>query len=161
LEILFDRAQVIGDLLKQRQQTISVAESSAGGLVSAALLSVPGASAYYIGGGVIYTRDARRELLNLPDKIITMNAANEDYALIVAKATHEKLGTTWGVCETGATGPTGNRYGDPAGHVSIAVAGPKNQAMTLQTGDSDRKANMLAFAMATLNFLESVIAEPT
>lgn len=154
---LFERAQSVGELLKQKQQTVSVAESSAGGLVSAALLSVSGASAYYVGGGVIYTRDARRELLNLPEDIVNMRGANEEYALIIAKALREKLGTTWAVSEAGASGPTGNRYGDPAGHVSIAVAGPKNQTMSLQTGSNNREANMSAFALATLDFLQTVI----
>ena len=76
----------LGVLLKAQGGTLAVAESSAGGLVSAALLSVPGASAYYRGGGVIYTREARRALLGLPEDGVTMRGASEDYALIVARA---------------------------------------------------------------------------
>ena len=126
--------------------------------MSAALLSVPGASAYYLGGGVIYTQDARRQLLGLPDDIATMRGANEEYALIVANAVRKKLGSTWGLCETGATGPTGNRYGDASGHVCIAVAGPIEAAMTLETGSSDREANMWRFAQASLDFLQTTMS---
>ncbi len=157
MKSLFDRARPIAEILMQNQHTIGIAESSAGGLVSAALLSVPGASAYYVGGGVIYTRDARRQLLGLPEDIVNMKGANEDYARIIAGSLRDKLGTTWAVCETGATGPTGNRYGNPAGHVSIAIAGPREKSMTMQTGSDDRAENMEAFALATLDFLEAVI----
>ncbi len=114
------------NLLKEQGCTVAVAESSAGGLVSAALLSVPGASAYFLGGGVIYTREARRALLGVPEDVVTLRAATEDYALIMARAMRERLGATWGLCETGASGPSGNRYGDRAGHACIAVAGPWN-----------------------------------
>ena len=153
MEILFDRAKILGALLKGQQETVSVAESSSGGLISAALLSVSGASTYFKGSCVIYTQDARRQLLGLPDDIAIMRGANEEYAMIVAKAVREKLTSTWGICETGATGPTGNRYGDAAGHVCIAIAGPKNVAMTLETGSSDREENMWIFAQTTLDFL--------
>ena len=152
-------AGTLGALLKERKCTLAVAESSAGGLVSAALLAVPGASAYYMGGGVIYTRDARRALLGLPDDQVTMHGATEEYALIAARAIRQRLDATWGLCETGATGPTGNRYGDAAGHACIAVAGPLERAITLETGSSDREANMWRFAEASLELLEAVVRE--
>lgn len=158
MEHLFNQAALVGTLLKDRQETVAVAESSAGGLISASLLSVSGASAYYLGGGVIYTREARRHLLGLPEDQVTMPGANEDYALIVAKAIQVKLGATWGLCETGATGPTGNRYGNPAGHVCIAVSGPQDKAMTLQTNSSERQANMHQFAETSLAFLRQILS---
>ena len=157
MEHLFARADVVGSLLKDRKHTIAVAESSAGGLISASLLSVAGASAYYLGGGIIYTRQSRRDLLGLPEDQVTMPGASEEYAMIVAKAIQVKLGATWGLCETGATGPTGNRYGNPAGHVCIAVTGSEEQAMTLQTHSDDRQANMVRFAETSLDFLEKVL----
>ena len=86
-----------GALLKKRGETIAVAESSSGGLVSASLLSVPGASSYFLGGGTIYTRVARDALLGLPEEVVTMRASTEDYALIVAEAVRKKLGASW-VC---------------------------------------------------------------
>ena len=149
----------VGALMKERGETVAVAESSAGGLISAALLSVPGASAYFVGGGVIYTRDARRGLMGVPEEVATMRASTEEYALIMAHIVRERLNTTWGLCETGATGPTGNRYGDEAGHVCFAVAGPIEQAATIETGSPDREANMWQFASGALALLEAVLQE--
>lgn len=152
-------AGTLGELLKTQGSTLAVAESSAGGLISAALLSVPGASAYYLGGGIIYTREARRALLGLPEDVVTRRAATQDYALILARAVRARLDATWGLCETGASGPTGNRYGDAAGHACIAVAGPLERAITLETGVADREANMWRFAEASLKLLEAAVQE--
>lgn len=156
---LVSMAGGLGVLLKAQGGTLAVAESSAGGLVSAALLSVPGASAYYRGGGVIYTREARRALLGLPEDVVTMRGASEDYALIVARAVRARLGATWGLCETGASGPAGNRYGDAAGHACLAVAGPLERAITIATGIADREANMWRFAAAALELLEAALRQ--
>lgn len=153
-------AQPLADRLKERRETVAIAESSAGGLISAALLAVPGASAYYLGGGVIYTREARRALLCLPEDVITMRAATEEYALIVARAIRDRLGATWGFCETGASGPTGNRYGDAAGHSCLAIAGPVEKSMTLETGLAEREANMWRFTETALSFMADVLSAP-
>ena len=147
-------AEQIATQLIARKQTISVAESSTGGLVSAALLSVPGASAYFLGGAVVYTRDARRLLMDIPDEAMKgLRSSSEPYAELLASQTRQRFSTTWGLSETGATGPTGNRYGDAAGHTCVAVAGPQSQVFTLETGSADRQANMQAFAGAALNLL--------
>src|SRR2546428_1207835 len=152
-------AATLGALLKERKETIGVAESSAGGLISAALLAVPGASAYFLGGGVIYTQVARRGLLRVADDSVKgIRSSSEPYALVKAKAIRELLGTTWGLSETGATGPTGNRYGDAAGHACIAVVGPTvERAITVETGHPDREKNMWEFASAALALLEQVL----
>jgi PncC family amidohydrolase len=148
----------IAALLTDRKETVAVAESSAGGLISAALLAVPGASAYFLGGGVIYTQAARRGLLRVPDAAVTgIRSSTEAYARVKARAIRELLETTWGLSETGATGPTGNRYGDAAGHACLAVAGPVERAITLETGHGDREKNMEAFARAALDLLESAL----
>lgn len=159
MESLTTMGSGVGALLKKRGETVAVAESSAGGLISAALLSVPGASAYFVGGGVIYTRDARRGLLDVPEDVLTMRASTEAYALIMARLMRDRLGTTWALCETGASGPTGNRYGDAPGHVCFAVAGPIEQAATIETGSPDREANMWQFASGALALLEAVLQE--
>ncbi|OLB06979.1 MAG: damage-inducible protein [Candidatus Rokubacteria bacterium 13_2_20CM_69_15_1] len=149
-------AASLGTLLKERKETIAVAESSAGGLISAALLAVPGASAYFLGGGVIYTRAARRALLRVEDESVTsIRSSTEAYALLKAQTIRELLGATWGLAETGAAGPTGNRYGDRAGHACLAVAGPVERAVTLETRHGDREKNMWAFAKAALALLET------
>ena len=147
-------AEQIAAKLIERKQTIAVAESSTGGLISAALLAVPGASAYFIGGGVIYTRDARRVLMDIPDDAMKgIRSASEPYARLLASQIRQRCSTDWGLSETGATGPTGNRYGDAAGHSCMAVAGPHEEVITLETGNTDRPANMQAFASAALKLL--------
>lgn len=156
---LTQMANTLGALLKEHKHTVSIAESSSGGLISASLLAIPGASSYFVGGGVIYTREARRELLNLPEEIVTMRASTEEYAMIVARAIRCKMGTTWGLAETGASGPSGNRYGDEAGHVCIAVTGPIEKTFTLETGSDNREENMWAFTKAALGLLEEAVTE--
>jgi len=151
---LLTLADAIGERLKARKETVAVAESSSGGLVSAALLSVGGASAYYLGGGVIYTGKARMSLLDLPREAVAgMRSASEPYALLLARTVRERFGATWGISETGAAGPSGNGYGDAAGHTCVAISGPLEFAATIETGSADRLANMDAFAAAALDLL--------
>ncbi len=157
MQTLLPLAEKIAARLKERGETIAVAESSTGGLISAALLALPGASAYFVGAAVVYTRTSRAALLGISDADMAgMRASTEAYALLAAHRMREKHEVTWAIGETGATGPTGNRYGDAAGHSCIAVVGPDiAHAITLETGSSDRQANMCAFAMRALKlFLE-------
>jgi PncC family amidohydrolase len=147
-------AEQIAAKLIERRQTIAVAESSTGGLISASLLAVPGASAYFLGSAVVYTRDARRILMDIPDdRMKGIRSASEPYAKLLASQIRQRFSCDWGLSETGATGPTGNRYGDAAGHSCLAVAGPQAEVMTLETGSSDRLGNMHAFAITALNLL--------
>ncbi len=162
MEKLLPLAEKIAAVLIARGETIGVAESSTGGLISAALLAVPGASAFYRGGGVIYTPRARAALVNITkDEMSGLRGASEPYAALLASRVRELLGTTWGLSETGATGPTGNRYGDAAGHSCFGIAGPIARTMTFETGQSDRRENMRAFAIRALEFLDESFAEPT
>ena len=157
---LQDTAAAVGAALKERQETLSVSESSCGGLLSACLVSIPGASAYYVGGSVVYTRIAQRGLLQVPDEAMAdIRASTEAYALLNARTIRDSLGTTWALSETGASGPTGNRYGDSAGHACIAVSGPVEKAITVETGDSDREANMWVFAREAFALLEQCLTE--
>jgi PncC family amidohydrolase len=160
MEPLTPLSQALGELLKANGQTVAVAESSTGGLVSAALLAVPGASVFFMGGGVIYTAQAREGLLGLkPADVAGIRSSTEDYARLLAGRVRERLGTTWALAETGAAGPTGNRYGDAPGHTCIAVVGPVERAVTLETGRDGREENMWAFAKAALQLLESAITQ--
>jgi len=155
---LLPLAEKIAARLIERRETIAVAESSTGGLISATLLAVPGASAYFLGGAVVYTGAARSGLLDITAADMAgMRAATEPYVALVAGRVRTKLGATWGLGETGATGPTGNRYGDPAGHTCIAVVGPAERAFTLRTGSGDRQANMRAFAARALELFAETI----
>jgi nicotinamide-nucleotide amidase len=147
-------AQQIAAKLTERRQTIAVAESSTGGLISAALLAVPGASVYFLGGAVVYTREARRLLMDIPDATMKgIRSASEPYAQLLARQIRQRFSTDWGLSETGATGPTGNRYGDAAGHSCVAIAGPEQSVRTIETGSADRFANMQVFAATALNLL--------
>ena len=147
-----------GELLRSRGETIAVAESSAGGLISAALLGVPGASSYFVGGASVYTTLAKQELVGVSDADLALaRAATEIHALTLARAVRQRLTTTWGLGETGAAGPTGNRYGDPAGPCCLAVSGPAERSRTVETSDDDRWSNMEAFAEAALRLLIDVL----
>ena len=155
-------ASAVGALLKERNQTVAIAESSAGGLISAALLAVPGASAYFKGGGTVYTSAAKHILIDVSDAdMAAARAATEIHALHLARAARLRLDADWGIGETGASGPTGNRYGDPPGHSCIGVAGPIERAVTIATGLEDRGDNMLHFSAAALDLLKSCIEEQT
>jgi nicotinamide-nucleotide amidase len=160
MEVDHSRVLRIAERLVARGQTIAVSESAAGGLISAALLSVSGASRYYLGGGVIYTCKAMVALLELtPDKLEGIRSATEPMARLLAETVRTKLGADWGLAETGATGPTGNRYGDAAGHACLAVSGSRKASRVLETGSSDRMANMVAFANAALELLEECVGQ--
>ena len=151
METLLPLAKQAAQLLKSRGETIAVAESSAGGLIAAALLAVPGASAYFLGGAVIYTKQARLALLGIDDAAMRgLRPASEPYAALLARTVRERHAASWGLAETGATGPAGNRYGDAAGHACLAVSGARSAAATLETGSPDREANMRRFASAAL-----------
>jgi nicotinamide-nucleotide amidase len=158
MNVLQPIAKEVSELLKSTNQTLCVSESSAGGLISATLVSIPGASNYYVGGAVIYTRVAQKGLLLVEDKAIEhMRASTEEYATLNAETIKSTLSTDWALSETGASGPTGNRYGDSSGHACIAVAGPVSRSITVETGDTDREANMWVFATKALNLLRDCI----
>lgn len=159
MEELEALAAEIGAALKARGEKIAVNESSSGGLISAALLSVPGASAYYLGGAVVYTPKARVLLTDIPRAALEgMRSSSEPYALLLAQNARERYGATWGISETGAAGPTGNGYGDAAGHTCIAISGPIEAVLTIETASEDRSANMRAFAAAALELLRQALA---
>ena len=153
-------ASNIANILSERKQTIAVAESSAGGLISAALLAVPGASSYFLGGAVVYTGQAKEVFVGLNKGTTTSyRPATPRHAIDLARSARDTLDATWGIGETGAAGPTSNRYGDSPGHTCIAVAGPIDLSTTIETGQSDRESNMSAFATAALRLIEQALVE--
>lgn len=160
LPALMPLAEALSERLKQRGETLAVAESSTGGLISATMLAVPGASAYFLSGAVVYTAKARMSLMHLPREAVAgMRSASEPYALLLARTARENVGATWGLGETGASGPTGNPYGDAAGHTCLAISGPVEMALTLETGETDRQANMVAFTRAALELLSTALGD--
>jgi nicotinamide-nucleotide amidase len=159
MQDLLPLAEKIGAILKQRKETIAIAESSSGGLIAASLLSVPGASAYFLGGVVVYTRKSMQELLGFTEETFKgMRGITEQTALVLARGARDRLSSIWGLAEIGAAGPTGSRYGDAAGTTCIAVVGPRERAAVIRTGNSDRVANMRAFAAAVLHLLEECLS---
>jgi len=160
MESLTALGGVVGNLLRERGQTLAIAESSAGGLINAAFVAVPGASAYYLGGGIIYTGAGRSALLGLTAQdMADIRSSSEPFAKLLAQRVRSNLGATWGLAETGASGPSGNRYGDAPGHACIAVSGPVEAVITVETGGADREANMWAFARRAVELLESCLRQ--
>ena len=158
MDDLWRVATRVGGLLVRRDATVAVAESSTGGLISAALLAVPGASAYFRGGGVVYTKIARSFLLRIgADALRDVRPSTTSYARLLAATARDGLATDWAVGETGAAGPSGNAYGDPPGHCCFAVAGQVELVGTLESGSSDRLTNMAGFAIAALQLLERAL----
>jgi|TARA_B100001971_G_C18235272_1_gene566683 PncC family amidohydrolase len=148
------------ELLKSRRETIAIAESSAGGLIAASLLAVPGASSYFLGGAIIYTREARKIFLNLPmEKLQGIRPLSEEMAQIFAQTVKEDMGATWGIAELGVAGPSGTPYSDEVGITVIAVAGPVTASTTVRTGDDNREGNMHKFAKQALSLCENTIGQ--
>lgn len=161
MEALLPLAEAIARLLRAKKQRIAIAESSTGGLISAALLAMPGASDYFLGGAIVYTVKSRLVLLGLgATEMAGLRPSTEAYALAAARRVRERFASEWGLAETGAAGPTGNRYGDKPGHSCIAIVGPaaSERALTIETASADRIANMRAFSLATLELLTKSLA---
>lgn len=158
MERLLPLAEEVARLLKNRKETVAVAESSTGGLITAALLAVPGASAYCRGGIVIYTRNVLYAMKEVDkDTLRGLTPATEEYALFEARLAKERMVADWGIGETGAAGPSGNSYGNPPGHTCVAVWNRTGRAATLNTGESDRVENMYAFSEAALELLATAL----
>ncbi|WP_300379999.1 CinA family protein [Henriciella sp.] len=164
METLLPLAAEIGERLKARGETVAISESSSGGLISAALLAQAGASAFYRGAGIIYTPHAFRGLMGLGRADIEgMRSSTEPYARLMARTVRSRLEASWGLCETGASGPGGNGYGDAAGHTCVALSGedlngPLEVSRTLETGLDDRVENMRRFAFDALQLLHNVLS---
>jgi PncC family amidohydrolase len=160
MEDIATMGAAVGALLKRCGQSVSVAESSSGGMISAALLAQPGASAYFKGGGVVYTGVSKNLLMSLSEaEMVANRAATEPHALSLAAAARKRLDADWGIGETGAAGPSGNRYGDPPGHTCIGISGPVNRTVTVETGSDGRVDNMAAFTSAALALLRDCVEE--
>ena len=159
MDTLLPLAEKAAVLLRAKKQRIAIAESSTGGLIASALLALPGASDYFLGGAVVYTAKSRLVFLGLGEADLTgMCPSTEAYALLAARRVRERFEADWAIGETGAAGPTGNRYGDAPGHSCIAVVGTAERTATIETRQSDRIGNMHAFAAAALKLLAETLA---
>ena len=157
---LSTQAAAVADMLKARKETIGVAESSTGGLISANLLAVPGASAYFLGATVIYTLRARRELLGIEKATLErQEPLTEAYVSLCARTIRERLNASWGIAELGATGPAGTSYGHPPGICVLAVVGPITLTRRIETGSPDREGNMQIFTRTALDLLHEALEQ--
>lgn len=153
-------AQEIAALLTERGETVSVAEATTGGLISAALLWVAGASKYYVGGGVVYTLKSRTGLAGVPaEQYANYRGTTTEIIASLAESMRKRLGTTWCISESGIAGPAGGRAGALAGRTTIGVAGPVARTTTVETGLPDRGENMVEFTTHSLRFLRDAIRE--
>ena len=149
----------LGKRLVAHGHTVAIAESSTGGLVAATLLAVPGASAYFRGGSIIYTARSRYQLLQTDREELRQLAGDrEQLTLHFARRIRTLLHATWGIAELGIAGPTGSPYGDPPGLSVVAVDGPISRVRTIETGSADREANMWRFAEGALALLSETLA---
>lgn len=155
LEEFNPMAARIAQALIARGEKIAVADGATGGLISASLLSVPGALAFYLGGGVLYSRRGRDILLALdPADCEGMRSATEEYALLQARAIRDNFGADWGIAESGSAGGSTHPLGVSSGRSCCAVVGPGiEQVRTTETGSDSRIGNMASFTRAALQLL--------
>ncbi|MGB7180975.1 MAG: CinA family protein [Burkholderiaceae bacterium] len=155
---LTEAGEAVAQLLRQNKQTVAVAESSTGGLISASLLSIPGASEYFLGGSVVYTMQSRKALLGVRrNDVEGLEPLTREMAAKFAEIARLQMGTTWGLAELGAAGPTGTRYGHPPGISVVAVDGPVKTSIMVETGSQDREENMWVFTRRALALLAEAI----
>lgn len=159
MEELLSAASDVAAALRERGETVAVSESSSGGLVAASLLAQPGASAYFLGGGVVYTKASMSGLLGITSSDMTgIRPLSEPHSIMLADTVRERLGATWGLAEFGAAGPSATRYGNPPGSTFLGLVGPVELSRTIETGSDDRVANMRAFAAAALALLDEALS---
>lgn len=162
MNLVTPTVQALAATLKARGETVAVAESSTGGLIAASLLAVPGASAYFLAGSVVYTLASRRLLLGLTAADVAgLEPLSEPMVRVFAERVRAQFGATWGIAELGAAGPAGARYGHPPGTSVIAVVGPapsrRDRTTCIATGLDDREANMWRFTAAAMELLAEAL----
>lgn len=152
-------ATPIAQALIDQSATVCIAESSTGGLISAALVSIPGASRFYLGGSVVYSHPSRRHLLGIRGADVEgLTPLTEAMALRFAEHARAQLGTTWAVAELGVAGPTASPYGHDAGVCVVGIDGPRPHSIRINTGDNDREENMWHFTQQALRALGEAVA---
>ncbi|KAF2115543.1 competence/damage-inducible protein-like protein cinA [Lophiotrema nucula] len=160
-EPLREIVQEVATLLKERKETISVAETAAGGLISATLLSFPGASGYYKGGLTLYTLESRIAFAGWTEaNKVGYKGPTPDIVAGLADHTRKTLGSTYTVSESGTAGPAGGTTKNRTpGYVALAVSSEKGTTTReVDTGKgTDREANMVAFAVEGLKLVRDVI----
>ncbi len=160
MDSLLPLAKSAADLLKSRGEKIAVGESSVGGLVSAALIAQPGASAFFLGSTVVYTREAGRILRDRSTlKLEGLAPLTPEFAQAMADGFRSQMASDWATSEMGAAGPAGSPYGPQPGTAVVAVSGPVSKARLVETGVADRVENMRLFGKVQLELLIECLEE--
>ena len=150
--------EVAGALLKERGQTLAIAESCTGGYISHLITSVPGSSAYYIGSSISYANEVKSQFLGVdPEVIRDKGAVSEEVAVAMAKGVRKKLGSTWAISTTGVAGPSGGTPDKPVGTVWIGLDGPEGSFAKKFNFAGDRTRNIHLSAIFALNMLRKVV----
>jgi len=151
-------ASRIALFLLAHEETVAVCESSSGGLVSACLLSIPGASAYFIGGGVLYSYAIRKAIVNMgTEEHMRYGGSTPELISEMAKNFNNKIAATWVIGEGGAAGPSKSPYGHNAGYTALAIVGPVCRTQVIETGSANRIENMSEFATDLLRLFIEVL----
>ena len=160
MEELPDILLKISRILTKRKETVSVTETSTGGLISAGLLSVPGASSYFVGGVIPYARSVRGDLLNITkDKVVGLSPMSEEMAMSFAQNTKQKMQTDWAIAELGIAGPRGSVYGFEPGSCVVGISGPRSSSTFIRTGKDRRHENMALFRNSALALFADALSE--
>jgi PncC family amidohydrolase len=145
----------VGELLLQHHLTLAVAESCTGGLVGHRLTNVPGSSAYFLGGVMAYSYEAKERLLGVQhDTLYDHGAVSELTALEMARGVRRALGADVGLAVTGIAGPGGGMPGKPVGLTWIALSARDGERAESHTWEGDRLANKSQSAEAVLALLQ-------
>lgn len=148
-----DVAEVVRALLA-RGETLATAESLTGGLVAATLVEIPGVSAVFRGGLVVYATDLKHALAGVPETLLAeRGAVDPDVALALAAGARERCAADWGLATTGVAGPD-PQDGKPVGLVYVAVAGPSGPAVRELRLTGDRARVRTASVTAVLTLLD-------
>jgi nicotinamide-nucleotide amidase len=146
-------------LLKDRRVTLATAESLTGGMVGAALTDVPGVSAVYRGGVVVYATDLKATLAGVPDDLLAaVGPVHPDTAAALASGVRERLGADYGLATTGVAGPD-PQAGIEAGTVYVAAAGPTAVQVRKLRLTGDRTAVRRGSVQAVLELGATLVAE--
>jgi PncC family amidohydrolase len=141
----------LGEVLRKREWTLAVAETTTGGLISARIVAVPGSSAYYERGVVAYSKASKIEMLGMDEAVMgEFGAVSVETAVAMAEGTRKVSGATVGIAETGIAGPILGRSPKPAGTAYVAISGPMGSQCESFVFEGDRDAIREQIAEAAL-----------
>jgi nicotinamide-nucleotide amidase len=147
-------SEVIGEMLLDRSETLAVAESCTGGMLAARIVDAPGSSAYFPGGVVSYSNQAKQDLLNVPGGLFNSHGAvSEEVAKAMAEGARNKFNSTYALSITGIAGPGGGSVEKPAGLAYVGLALPDSVAVRRFVFPGDRSAIRERSVMAALDML--------